>query len=106
MSPLWYWACQSVVTLVLVNIMLAVIIEAHQEIVEGNVKHRSILDDLFLVTRDIIKHYILYRPNRFKLLEQHLQYDVNLTDMLSSHQIAEILQITERQAEKLIVKLK
>ncbi|OQR95866.1 Polycystin Cation Channel (PCC) Family [Thraustotheca clavata] len=106
MSLVWFWASQTVVTLVLVNIMLAVIIAAHQEIVDNNNKNRSILDELFLVTRDIFKHNVICRPNRFEHLEERLQYDAELTDMLSADQLAKVLQITERQAEKMIVKLK
>ncbi|OQR99972.1 Polycystin Cation Channel (PCC) Family [Thraustotheca clavata] len=106
MALVWFWASQCIVTLVLINIMLAVIIAAHQEIVEGNDKHRSIINELFLVTRDVIKHNVLCRPNHYEHLEERLQSDVDPTDILSTDQIAKVLQITEKQAEKMIVKLK
>ncbi|OQR96124.1 hypothetical protein THRCLA_07365, partial [Thraustotheca clavata] len=80
---------------VLFNIMVAVIIAAHQEVVEGNVKYVIFIDKVASI-----------HPRRAFLGDSTTATRHRANNALSVDQIAKDLQITQIQAEKLIAKLK
>ncbi|EQC28206.1 hypothetical protein SDRG_14030 [Saprolegnia diclina VS20] len=104
LAVVWFWVSQSIVTLVLVNIMLAVVITSHQEIVDINLGKRSFVDEFFLVMRDVIKIYILRRPDLFKKLTNRMEIESHT--VWTTKDVALGINITEPRAERLISKLK
>ncbi|OQR87273.1 Polycystin Cation Channel (PCC) Family [Achlya hypogyna] len=104
LAIVWFWVSQSIVTLVLVNIMLAVVITSHQEIVDVNLGKRSFVGELALVARDVFKIYVLRRPDLFKKLTDRME--ILMHEVWTTTDVASALNISELRAEKLITKLK
>ncbi|KDO22157.1 hypothetical protein SPRG_12655 [Saprolegnia parasitica CBS 223.65] len=104
LAIVWFWASQSIVYMVLVNIMLAVVITSHQEIVAVNFGKRSFVDEFFLVVRDVIKIYLLRRPDLFKRLANRMPFEPH-RDVWTADDVAATLGITYLRATRLIRKL-
>ncbi|KDO24918.1 hypothetical protein SPRG_09562 [Saprolegnia parasitica CBS 223.65] len=105
LAILWYWASQSIITLVLINIMLAVIIAAHEDVVTTNEGKRSFITEFIVVLHDVLSIYILQRPDLLGRLETILNQDVNGTTVWTAKQIAQAISVTDLQGEKAIKKL-
>ncbi|EQC31830.1 hypothetical protein SDRG_10618 [Saprolegnia diclina VS20] len=104
LAIVWFWASQSIVYMVLVNIMLAVVITSHQEIVAINFAKRSFVDEFFLVLRDVLKIYLLRRPDLFQKLTDRMPFEPH-RNVWTADDVAATLVISNLRATRLIRKL-
>ncbi|OQR94461.1 Polycystin Cation Channel (PCC) Family [Thraustotheca clavata] len=101
----WYWLCQSIITLVLVNIMLAVIIAAHEEIVQVSNQDRSFLYETWWMFDDFCRTTLMCRDKKAQRFEDCLVCD-SLTRVWSTVDIAMSIGITPDQAAHWIMRIK
>ncbi|KDO24911.1 hypothetical protein SPRG_09555 [Saprolegnia parasitica CBS 223.65] len=105
LAVVWYWLSQSIITLVLVNIMLAVIISAHEDVVHVDHGKRSFLQEMLWVLRDVLHTDCVCKGRHVLRLQERLAID-NGTRVWRAAEIAQAIGISDAQGARWVRTLK
>ncbi|OQR90982.1 Polycystin Cation Channel (PCC) Family [Achlya hypogyna] len=93
----WYWLTQAIIMLVLANIMLAVIIAAHEDIVAATSHERSFAQEMLWVLDDTMRTTCLCRSSRLARFEERIAIDSTVREW-TAFDIAQAVDVSESLA--------
>ncbi|EQC28198.1 hypothetical protein SDRG_14022 [Saprolegnia diclina VS20] len=105
LAVVWYWLSQSTITLVLVNIMLAVIISAHEDIVHVDHGKRSFVQEMLYVLCDVLRTDCVCKGRHVLRLQERLAID-NGVRVWTAGDIAQAIGISDAQGARWVRTLK